>query len=263
MELRIFQVDAFTSTVFCGNPAAVCPLESWLDDDVLQRIAIENNLSETAFFVGADGEYELRWFTPGTEVDLCGHATLATAWVLSNEYGETASPIRFRTRSGELRVSKSGDDFIMDFPLQLAKSCPVPPQLLPALGVQALEVLGAEDFLVVVENEETVKQMSPEFVELKGLPLRGVIVTAPGENVDFVSRWFGPNVGVDEDPATGSSHTTLAPYWAEKLGKDELTARQISQRTGEFFCKVGKERVFITGSAVKYMEGKINFKFPS
>jgi len=258
VQLRIFQIDAFTSTVFCGNPAAVCPLTCWLDDDILQKIALENNLSETAFFVGTNGDYELRWFTPGTEVDLCGHATLATAWVLNNELGETASPIRFMTRSGELRVSRSGDAFEMDFPLQLPKPCLLPGKLLPALGVEAIEVLGAEDYLVVVENEQIVKQMSPEFVDLKGLPLRGVIITAPGDDVDFVSRWFGPNVGVDEDPVTGSSHTTLAPYWAEKLGKNELTARQVSQRSGELFCKVGEDRVFITGSAVKYMEGIIN-----
>ncbi len=257
MQLRIFQIDAFTKTIFAGNPAAVCPLESWLDDDVLQKIAIENNLSETAFYVKSKKGYDLRWFTPGTEVDLCGHATLATAWVLINEYNETASPICFMTRSGELRVSRSGDDLVMDFPLQAPMPCTIPPQLLSSLGLESAEVLAAEDYLVVVEDEQTVTQLQPDFAGLKGLPLRGVIVTAPGENDDFVSRWFGPNVGVDEDPVTGSSHTTLAPYWAEKLGKRELSARQVSQRSGELLCKVNEDRVFITGAAVKYMDGWI------
>ncbi len=262
MQLRIFQIDAFTKTVFNGNPAAVCLLESWLDDDVLQKIALENNLSETAFLVKSDKSekgYDLRWFTPTTEVDLCGHATLASAWVLINEYNEVASPLCFMTRSGELRVKRSGQDLIMDFPLQRATSCTVPAQLLPSLGLQSAEVLAAEDYLVVVENEQTVKQLQPDFTGLQGLPLRGVMVTAPGESVDFVSRWFGPNVGVDEDPVTGSSHTTLAPYWSEKLGKNELTARQISKRSCELICRVEQERVFITGSAVKYMEGMTYF----
>ncbi len=258
MQLRIFQIDAFTDSVFCGNPAAVCPLESWLDEDVLQWIAAENNLSETAFCVGENGLYDLRWFTPATEVDLCGHATLATAWVLNNEYGETVSPIRFITRSGELRVSNKGEDFVMDFPIQPPLPCSAPEKLLTSLGIDAVEVLAAEDYLVAVKDELTVRQVNPDFSGLKGLPLRGVIVTAPGDKSDFVSRWFGPNVGVNEDPVTGSSHTTLAPYWAEKLGKDELFARQVSQRSGELSCKMHGDRVLITGTAVKYMEGVIH-----
>ena len=257
MKLKIFQIDAFTDTIFSGNPAAICPLDTWLEDDTLQKIAAENNLSETAFFVKCDGYYELRWLTPQTEVNLCGHATLAAAWVLHNEYSEAQSPIRFMTKSGELRVIKNGNDFILDFPLQPPISCSPPEKLLSALGVKRAKVLAAEDYLVVLENEQTVRHLDPDFAGLKGLPLRGVIVTAPGDTVDFVSRWFGPNVGVDEDPVTGSSHTTLAPYWSNVLDKQELFAKQISERTGKLYCKIIEDRVLIKGSAVKYLEGSI------
>jgi len=257
MKLRIFQVDAFADEVFQGNPAAVCPLDEWLPDNLLQNIAMENNLSETAYFVGKDGSYELRWFTPSAEVDLCGHATLASAWVLHNELGERADPVSFSTRSGELLVSGDGDTFTLDFPLVAPVPCFPPDLLIQALDVEPVEILTAADFLILVKDEQTVRDLAPDFARLKGLPNRGIIVTAPGEDVDFVSRWFGPNVGVNEDPVTGSAHTTLAPYWAARLGKDELLARQISPRGGSLLCRIVGERVHITGSAKKYMEGEI------
>lgn len=257
MKLKIYQIDAFSDEVFKGNPAAVCPLQEWLPDQVMQSIAMENNLSETAFFVGASGSYALRWFTPVAEVDLCGHATLASGWVLYNEMGDTSLPLRFMTKSGELRLRGSGNTFTMDFPLQPAKTCTAPSVLVEGLGVEPVEVLLAADFLVRVEDEDTVLGLKPDFGKLQKLPHRGVIVTAPGKDVDFVSRWFGPNVGVDEDPVTGSAHTTLAPYWADKLNKKEMAARQVSARGGNLRCRVDKDRVFITGTAAKYMEGEI------
>ncbi len=257
MELKIYQVDAFTNSLFSGNPAAICPLETWLADDILQKIALENNLSETAYFTGSKGSYHLRWFTPLAEVDLCGHATLAAAWVLRHELGDETSPIHFQSRSGELRVLSDGESFTLDFPLQPPVPCNPPPGLIDSLGVKPLAVYEAEDYLVHVENEQTVRSLRPDFAGLKNLPLRGVIVTAPGDSVDFVSRWFGPKVGVDEDPVTGSAHTTLAPYWTKELDRKELKAEQVSKRGGQLTCKVEGERVFISGKAVKYMEGTI------
>ncbi len=257
MELKIYQVDAFTSSLFSGNPAAICPLETWLADDILQKIALENNLSETAYFTGSKGNYHLRWFTPLAEVDLCGHATLAAAWVLRHELGDRTSPIHFQSRSGELRVLSDGEFFTLDFPVQPPVPCAPPPGLMESLGVEALAVYEAEDYLVRVENEQTVRSLQPDFAILKKLPLRGVIVTAPGDSVDFVSRWFGPKVGVDEDPVTGSAHTTLAPYWTKELDRKELKAEQVSRRGGQLTCRVEGERVFFSGKAVKYMEGTI------
>lgn len=257
MKLKLYQIDAFTEKIFQGNPAAVCPLESWPDDDLLQKIAAENNLSETAFFVKRDDCYDLRWFTPATEVALCGHATLATAWVLFNEYTITESPVLFRTKSGELRVSQEDDRYVLDFPVQRPVPCDPPASLLPSLGIESASVYQAEDYLVVLETEKEIRDLSPDVTGLKGLPLRGVIVTAPGDSTDFVSRWFGPNVGVNEDPVTGSAHTTLTPYWSERLNKSELTALQLSERSGELWCSMKNDRVFIKGAAVKFMEGHI------
>jgi predicted PhzF superfamily epimerase YddE/YHI9 len=257
VKLQIFQIDAFTDTLFGGNPAAVCPLDDWLEDETLQHIAAENNLSETAFYVPDKGCYQLRWFTPRTEVDLCGHATLATAWVLENAFGQRQFPIRFMTRSGELRAEKVGAQYALDFPLRRPEPCPAPPGLLFALGLETAEVLAAEDYLVIVPDEDCVKSLRPDFGRLKEVPLRGVIVSAPGDAVDFVSRFFAPNVGIDEDPVTGSAHTILAPYWAQKLAKKELVAMQISKRTGKLECTIAGDRVLIKGSAVKYMEGFI------
>lgn len=255
--IKIYQIDAFTDEVFKGNPAAVCPLREWLPDGLMQQIAMENNLSETAFLVGAQGDYQLKWFTPVSEVDLCGHATLAAAWVLHNELDDSSHLLKFQTRSGELRVSGSGDTFTMDFPLQAPQPCEVPELLAEGLGVTPMEVLLAADYLVRVADEQTVRNMRPDFRMLSRLPHRGVMVTAPGDEVDFVSRWFGPNVGVDEDPVTGSAHTTLTPYWAAKLGKVELYAAQVSARGGSLVCRIDGDRVFISGSAVKFLEGVI------
>ncbi len=257
MKIDIFQIDAFATKPFTGNPAAVCPLERWLDDDLLLRIAAENNLSETAFFVKEGSGYRLRWFTPTTEVDLCGHATLATAFVMSRELGISANPLVFQTRSGELQVTGADSTFTLNFPAQPPKACATPPTLLSALGTSAVEVTRSEDYVVLVESEAIVRDLRPNLHALKQIPSRGFIVTAPGSKFDFVSRWFGPNVGVDEDPVTGSAHCALAPYWGARLGKRSLRAAQLSARGGELLCELEGERVLITGSAVKYMSGTI------
>ena len=265
MKLNIFKVDAFTNKIFTGNPAAVCPLESWLPDKILQAVAMENNLSETAFYVPvAPNTYDLRWFTPAVEVDLCGHATLATAFILSTEFGVKGT-MHFNTRSGPLTVTGEKGGFTMDFPCQPPARCEVPQTLIEGLnlpaGTDPETVLAAEDYLVVLKTEDQVRNLQPDLTRFAGLNLRGVIVTAPGETCDFVSRWFGIGVGVDEDPVTGSAHTTLTPYWAERLGKSRLSARQVSARSGELDCELGQGsrtgRVLIRGRAVKYLEGII------
>ncbi len=257
VELDIYQLDAFASRVFEGNPAAVCPLESWPDDSVMQKIAAENNLPETAFFVAEAAGYRIRWFTPAVEVDLCGHATLASAWVLMHALGHADDAVHFASRSGMLHVRRRGDVLEMDFPSRPPRPCVAPEGLLAGLGLDAAEVLEAEDYLVVVAHEDIVAGLTPDFGRLKGLPNRGVAVTAPGTRFDFVSRWFGPNVGVDEDAATGSAHTTLAPYWAQRLGKTTLSARQGGRRRGQLQCEMAGDRVLISGSAVLYMRGVI------
>ncbi len=265
MKLQLFQVDAFTREQFKGNPAAVCPLEAWLPDYTLQSIALENNLSETAFYVEVGpNTYDLRWFTPGVEVDLCGHATLAAAFVLATEFNVDGS-IHFNSRSGPLTVTREGDVFCLDFPLQPPVSCRCPDLLVEGLGLNSTdeikEIHAAEDYMVVMENEEQVRNLTPDWSKFALLDLRGVIVTAPGTDVDFVSRWFGCGIDVDEDPVTGSAHTTLTPYWAERLGKTRLSARQVSARSGDLDCELGRgefgDRVFIRGQAVKYMDGWI------
>lgn len=257
MRLSLYQLDAFTDTQFTGNPAAVCPLPAWLDDATLQRIAAENNLSETAFCVGDDGNYALRWFTPRVEVDLCGHATLATAQVVFDRLAPQLSTVRFQTRSGELIVHRDDAQLTMDFPAQSPRPCAVPEQLVTALGVEPGEVLAAADYLVVLESAEQVQALQPDFALLKKLPLRGVIVTAPGDDCDFVSRFFAPKVGIDEDPVTGSAHCALTPYWAERMQKRNLQARQVSPRGGVLQCELRGERVVMIGSCVVYLEGTI------
>ncbi len=258
MKLTLYQIDAFTDKVFSGNPAAVCPLNEWLPDSTLQAIAQENNLSETAFYVPAENGFHIRWFTPVAEVDLCGHATLATAFVIHNIIGYKNDIVRFNSGSGDLFVKKTGDSLSMDFPSQPGSSCPIPPALVEGLVKTPSEVLASEDFLVVFENEEDILSMQPDFITLSKLELRGVIITAPGKDADFVSRFFCPKLGVDEDPVTGSAHCALTPYWAEKLGKTKLSARQLSKRTGTLECELRGNRVIITGKAVKYMEAKID-----
>ena len=259
MELTLYQIDAFTDRVFKGNPAAVCPLNDWLTDTDLQAIAEENNLSETAFYVPAEAGFHLRWFTPKAEVDLCGHATLATAFVIFNYSDYADETVKFETRSGELTVTKSDDLLVMDFPSQPGKPCTTPPLLVEGLGKTPIEVLSSEDYMAVFENEEVLTALKPNFDTLSKLDLRGVMVTAKGKNVDFVSRFFAPRYGINEDPVTGSAHCALTPYWSGKLNKTKLSARQVSKRTGYIECELKGNRVFLSGRAVKYMEGKINF----
>jgi PhzF family phenazine biosynthesis protein len=255
--MKMYQVDAFASHVFEGNPAAVCQLEKWLDNDLLQSIAEENNLSETAFFVPSLKGYELRWFTPVTEVDLCGHATLAAAHVIFEIFNDFRQRIVFETRSGDLVVERVGKWLYMDFPACLAKPCETTDLLIKALGVHPLEVLAGDDYLVIFDTEDTVRSIVPDQTLLAQLDLRGVIITAPGSEVDFVSRFFAPKYGISEDPVTGSAHCTLAPYWAKKLDKLTLNARQISKRGGNLSCEVKNDRVILSGRAITFMEAEI------
>ena len=256
-SIRQFQVDAFTSAPFSGNPAAVCPLDSWLDDTLMQAIAAENNLSETAFFVPQGDDFALRWFTPVAEVDLCGHATLASAHVLFRHRGFAGESITFQTRSGELRVSRSDTGYSMDFPAVASKFSVIRDDLERALGKRPKAVYSGKDLVALYGREAEVRDLAPDMAALKQLETRGIIVTAPGEEVDFVSRFFAPRVGIDEDPVTGSAHCALAPIWAKQLGRDTLTARQLSPRGGELTCKLQGERVLLTGEAVTFMEGVI------
>lgn len=257
MSLQIFQVDAFAGEPFRGNPAAVVPLESWLPAETMLRIAAENNLAETAFFVKNDDGYDLRWFTPTVEIDLCGHATLASAYVLYELLGETADILKFQTKSGQLTVEKKDDLLVLDFPSRPAEPCELPEGLVEAIGKKPKEILRSRDYLMVYESEEEVRAIKPNFAALLNIPTHAVIVTARGNDCDFVSRFFAPEVGVFEDPVTGSAHCTLIPYWAEKLGKNEFFARQISARGGELFCELRGDRVKIGGKAVLYLKGEI------
>lgn len=256
--LQIYYIDAFAENLFQGNPAAVIPLRKWLPDDVMQSLAAENNLSETAFFVCNDGCYTIRWFTPVAEVKLCGHATLASAYVLFNELGYNRDTLLFESLSGKLYVTRDDKNIILNFPAQPPAKCMVPTELLDGLGVDPVEVLSCEDYIVVVSDENIVACLEPLFDVLKKVPLRGIIVTAKSRRYDFVVRFFAPKLGVDEDPVTGSAFTQLAPYWAKVLGKSKLVARQISARGGKVICEVAGNRVLISGCAVKYMEGQIS-----
>ena len=257
MNLKIFQVDAFTGNLFSGNPAAVVPLTEWLPSEKMQAIAGENNLSETAFFVEFGEFYELRWFTPETEVDLCGHATLAASHILFTHLNYKRDIIRFQTKSGELSVQKAGKFYSMNFPQNNPEKISVPEGLLDALDVDSKEIYFNTDYLVVLENEEKVKHVKPNFEKLKKIDTRGVIVTAPGDEFDFVSRFFAPAVGINEDPVTGSAHTLLTPLWSEKLGKTSFRAAQISKRGGIIHCRLKEERVELSGEAVTYLTGNI------
>lgn len=260
MKIKQYQVDAFATRVFEGNPAAVCPLESWPDDGLLQAIAEENNLSETAFFVPTEKGYELRWFTPVKEVDLCGHATLAAAHVIFEMLGYSKQVIVFETRSGELSVEKRGDQLEMNFPACPPTLCELPEILVKGLGQRPIEVWSADDYLAIFDSEATIRAMTPNHALLGQLDLRGVIVTAPGTDVDFVSRFFAPKFGIPEDPVTGSAHCELAPYWANKLGKNTLSAKQVSKRGGNITCEVKADRVLLSGCAVTFMEAEIAFQ---
>lgn len=260
MKIKQYQVDAFATRTFEGNPAAVCPLENWLEDDLLQAIAEENNLSETAFFVPTAKGFSLRWFTPVKEVDLCGHATLATAHVIFEILGYTESNIIFETRSGNLCVEKNSNQLKMDFPACLPTPCEISETIIKALGVRPVELLAADDYVAVLDNEATVRAITPNQALLAQLDLRGVIVTAPGADVDFVSRFFAPKIGIPEDPVTGAAHCKIAPYWARKLGKNTLSAKQVSKRGGSLTCEVKADRVVLYGNAVTFMEAEIAFE---
>jgi PhzF family phenazine biosynthesis protein len=253
MRIPLYQVDAFASEVFRGNPAAVCPLESWLPDATLQAIAAENNLSETAFFVREGEAYRLRWFTPTVEVELCGHATLASGFVLLRQDGT----VKFLTRSGPLAVRRDGDLLTLDLPALPASAMEPPAALIKGLGVAPRETLRATNWLAVLDGEETVRALTPDFASLARLHPYGVIVTAPGDAADFVSRYFGPSFGIPEDPVTGSAHCTLVPYWSARLGKKKLDARQLSARGGTLACEDLGARVALTGRCALYLEGSI------
>ena len=256
-RIRLYQIDAFAERLFAGNPAAVCPLEEWLPDAVMQAIATENNLSETAFFVRSGGGYHLRWFTPEVEVDLCGHATLASAFVVFEYLELGQSEVRFQTRSGELVVRREGELLVMDFPARPAVRCAMNAALEEALGAAPVELWESRDYMAVYESEEQVRGLKPNMDALARVGHFALIVTAPGREVDFVSRFFAPSSGVPEDPVTGSAHCTLVPYWAQRLGKTRLHARQVSRRGGELYCEHRAERVIIAGKAVRYMEGTV------
>jgi PhzF family phenazine biosynthesis protein len=258
MGIPIFQIDAFTSKVFGGNPAAVCLLDYWPPDSILQSIANENNLSETAFLVGEDEDYELRWFTPSVEIDLCGHATLASGFVIFFFSGSGSSVVNFKTASGILKVERTGDLLSMDFPSRKPVRMNNHGIITEAFGVEPCEVLRSRDLMAVFDKESQIREIRLDFDKLSEIrDAFGIIIAAEGESADFVSRFFAPNAGVPEDPVTGSSHCSLIPYWSERLGKSELHACQLSQRGGEIFCKDMGNRVRMSGRAVLYSKGEI------
>jgi PhzF family phenazine biosynthesis protein len=265
MTQPIYQVDAFTSEIFGGNPAAVMPLDQWLPDNVMLSLAMENNLSETAFFVSLpddeDADFHIRWFTPGIEVPLCGHATLASAWVIFNKLGWDREQIHFHSKSGPLSVRQADDGWlVLNFPNYACEEQPTPDLIREALeGVPATAFFVPSDtnYIVILEDEAAVRAAQPDFRKLKQLGNLGVIVTAPGTDCDFVSRYFAPGGGIDEDPVTGSIHSVLVPYWAERLKKNRLEARQVSVRGGVLRCELKGDRVDIAGQAAFYMEGSV------
>jgi len=258
MKIRLYQIDAFTDKVFGGNPAAVCPLDHWIPDELMQQIAMENNLAETAFFVRDHDRFDIRWFTPEIEVDLCGHATLATAFVIFNLEHFSNPVIQFGSRSGVLRVLKNGDFLTLDFPADKPVRSSAPQDLLAGMGLNPIEIYrGKTDYMLVYADAGQIEKLKPDMPRISEISARGIIATAPGDDVDFVSRFFAPQSGISEDPVTGSAHTTLAPYWAERLGRTELTARQLSKRGGRLQCRIAGDRVEISGQARAYMTGEI------
>ncbi|TND08989.1 MAG: phenazine biosynthesis protein PhzF family [Bacteroidetes bacterium] len=258
MKTKIYQVDAFAEQVFSGNPAAVCPLGSWLPDEMMQHIAAENNLAETAFFVPLGDDFHIRWFTPAVEVDLCGHATLAAAHVLFEHEQYARKQIRFQSRSGWLEVSKTAGGLTLDFPADELQQLTPDPAMNKAIGAVPLEIWkGKTDYMLVFENQEQVEKLLPDFRLLAKSGGRGIIVTAPGRDCDFVSRFFAPQAGIDEDPVTGSAHTSLTPYWAVRLKKNPLRAMQVSRRGGKLLCSMNAGRVLIEGKAITYLKGTI------
>ncbi|MFD0749726.1 PhzF family phenazine biosynthesis protein [Mucilaginibacter calamicampi] len=259
MTIPIYQADAFTAQLFGGNPAAICPLVDWLSDDTMQQIAKENNLAETAFFVKKDNGYLLRWFTPEYEIDLCGHATLASAHILFTELAYGGDVINFETvKAGTLTVTRDGDKYTMDFPCRTPIPIETPNGLVEALGgTEPTAILRSRDYFVVYDTEEEITDLSPDMFALSKMDTVGIIVTAPGKNSDFVSRFFAPGAGIPEDPVTGSAHCNLIPYWAKIFGKDKLHAYQLSARKGELWCELKGDRVLMSGKAVTYLRGEI------
>ncbi len=258
-KIKIYQVDSFATEVFKGNPAAVCPLDQWLPDDAMQNIAAENNLSETAFLVKEDADYHIRWFTPTSEVDLCGHATLAAAYVIFEHLEHPDLEINFKSLSGNLRVNKSLDGYTLDFPEWSFDEVRVPQEMRQIMGVMPIELYKGEDWVAIYESESDVRELKPNFAAMKDFEdARGIIASAKGDDVDFVSRAFFPKIGIEEDPVTGSAHCILTPIWAQKLGKDYLSARQISARGGDLSCLRKDGRIHISGQAKLFMEGDIS-----
>jgi PhzF family phenazine biosynthesis protein len=257
MKLKMYQIDAFAKNVFEGNPAAVVPLESWLQDDVMQKIAMENNLAETAFFVKEKEHYHIRWFTPLAEVDMCGHATLASAYVLFELLDFQDKNIVFDSKSGPLHVRKERDKFVMDFPVQKLLTCKTKQNIKEAFAKEPKACFKAMDYLLVFKDEEDIVNADPNLEKLKNIDARGVIITAKSSEYDFVCRFFAPKYGIDEDPVTGSAFTQLVSYWSEVLGKESFHAKQVSKRGGEVFCTLKGNRVEIAGDGVKYLEGMI------
>jgi len=260
MEISIYQIDAFASKLFEGNPAAVCPLDKWLPDKVMQSIAAENNLSETAFFTPRGDGFHIRWFTPVSEVDLCGHATLAAAYVLFKILGYKKDRIEFNSKSGILAVTKDDGWLTMDFPAQPPVSCAIPKEIVTAFHIPPIECLRSEDYIAVFEREIDIELANPDLELLKKLDLRGVIITAKSTRYDFVARFFAPKYGIPEDPVTGSAYTQLTPYWAAKIGLKKFSVKQMSSRGGELTCEIVDDRVFISGKAIKFLEGRIKIE---
>lgn len=257
MKLQIYQVDAFTSELFGGNPAAVIPLNEWLPDEAMQNIGLENNLSETAFFVKEGNEYQIRWFTPTVEVPLCGHATLASAYVIFNFFEESANELHFLSKSGELIVTKEKNLISLNFPANKPKPAEPDPKILEAVTAEHKEILLNKTYLAIFDDEETVRNMKPNIRVLDDLDADGLIISAKGNEVDFVSRYFVPTAGIDEDPVTGYAHTILTPYWSEKLNKKKLHALQVSERGGELWLEDLGDRVKISGNTTLYLKGEI------
>ncbi len=256
MKIPLYVVDAFTRKVFGGNPAAVCPLEAWPEDALMRQVAMENNLSETAFFAAEGDGYRLRWFTPAVEIDLCGHATLASAFVIFNYLDLAADSVTFKTLSGALVARREGERIALDFPARPAAPADAPADLLDGLGARPREVLRSSvDYMAVYETEDEVRSLRPDMALISKVEARGVIATAPGRDSDCASRYFAPRVGVAEDPVTGAAHCTVVPYWAAKLGRRDIRARQVSARGGELFCQDQGERIRLAGHAARYSEG--------
>ena len=260
MELTLYQIDAFASKPFEGNPAAVCQLDEWLPDEIMQSLAEENNLSETAFFIPTGNGFHIRWFTPTSEVDLCGHATLATAYVLFNILGHKSNKVEFNSKSGILTVTKDDEWLVMDFPAQPPVLCDIPKEIVKAFDIAPIEYLNSEYYIVVFAREIYSELSNPDFEQLKKLDLRGVIITAKSSRYDFIARFFAPKYGVPEDPVTGSAYTQLAPYWASRIGPKRFNVKQVSSRGGELSCEISGNRILISGKAIKYLEGKIKIE---